>query len=345
MRAPVIGLVLAIVACGAFAQPESGPADPKAQKTFASALDWVRHHDYAAAVGSFRKADKQDGGHCRECAYQIVKYGLETGDFKDANAAAEQLIADARSPEDTARARLERGTVQFREGLVQNKPECLREADREFELTLAAYPRVPEALFFDGIALAHLNRDADARARFEKYLELAPADDEGRSRARRYLENPELARARMAPEFSITTLDGRQVSLDGLAGHVVLIDFWATWCGPCRQALPHIRDIAQRFSTEPLVVLSVSLDHDEAQWKQFVAKNHMTWLQYRDSGGSLTNLFAVHAIPHTFTIDADGVLQDEHIGDAEIEGKLKKLCARAHQVQEAPQTSRLPSGQ
>jgi thiol-disulfide isomerase/thioredoxin len=122
--------------------------------------------------------------------------------------------------------------------------------------------------------------------------------------------------------------------MDDLAGKVVLIDFWATWCGPCREALPHMREIAKKFQGQPLVVLSVSLDSDEEKWKDFVAKNEMTWLQYRDGGftGSIAKMFGVEAIPHTFTIDADGVLQDEHIGDASIEGKLKKLIARAREI-------------
>jgi hypothetical protein len=89
------------------------------------------------------------------------------------------------------------------------------------------------------------------------------------------------------------------------------------------------------------VVLSVSLDSDEAKWKDFVANNGMTWLQYRDGGfeGPLSRLFGVNAIPHTFTIDADGVLQDEHVGDASIEGKLKKLCARARELEEVQRTT------
>jgi len=64
-----------------------------------------------------------------------------------------------------------------------------------------------------------------------------------------------------------------------------------------------------------------------------VAKNEMTWPQCRDAGfkGSMAKLFGVDAIPHTFTVDANGVLQDEHIGDAAIEGKLKKLVAQAQQ--------------
>jgi thiol-disulfide isomerase/thioredoxin len=296
------------------------------------------------AVDSLKKADKQDGGHCHKCAEKIIEYALRDGDFKAADAAAQQLIADAKTPLQTAEAHLERGTVQYREGLEKNKNDCYTEADREFQATLALYPNTPVACYYDGISLARLNRDDAAKAQFAKFLDVAPKSDTDRERVQRFLENPQLARERLAPAFAITTLDGRQVSLDSLAGKVVLIDFWATWCGPCREALPHIRAIAQKFSGEPLVVMSISLDKDDAKWKDFVGKNGMTWLQYRDGGGDIAKLFRVESIPHTFTIDADGVLQDEHIGDASVEGKLKKLCARARQLQEAPQTA-LKSGQ
>ncbi len=96
-----------------------------------------------------------------------------------------------------------------------------------------------------------------------------------------------------------------------------------------------MREIAKKFQRQPLVVLSVGLDSDEQKWKEYISKNNMSWLNYRDGGftGSIANLFGVKAIPHTFTIDADGVLQDEHIGDASIEGKLKKLVARAQELQ------------
>lgn len=85
----------------------------------------------------------------------------------------------------------------------------------------------------------------------------------------------------------------------------------------------------------------MSLDKDAAQWKDFVAKHDMTWYQYRDGGfdGALANLFGVQEIPHTFTIDPNGVLRDEHIGDGSIEGKLKKLCAQAEQMEMAKKTT------
>jgi hypothetical protein len=91
-----------------------------------------------------------------------------------------------------------------------------------------------------------------------------------------------------------------------------------------------MREIAKKFEGQPLVILSVSLDADETKWKDFVAKNGMTWLNYRDGGftGPISRLFGVTAIPHTFTIDANGILQDEHIGDASLEGKPKKLLTQ-----------------
>jgi peroxiredoxin len=106
---------------------------------------------------------------------------------------------------------------------------------------------------------------------------------------------------------------------------------------PCREALPHIRQVAKKFQGEPLVILSISLDASEEKWKEYITKNEMTWPQYRDGGftGPISRMFSVNAIPHTFTVDADGVLQDEHIGDASIEGKLKKLIARARELQTA----------
>jgi thiol-disulfide isomerase/thioredoxin len=346
MRAVLVAGVVLGMAGGAFAQTESGPADAKARKTLEAGMEWVQRHDYGAAVDSFKKANKQDGGHCGECAYKIVKYGMMSGDFRDADAAAQQLIADAKDPMHAGLAHTDRATVLLREGLTEKKADCFAGADKEFQLAMAVYPATADLYFYDGLALAHINQDDAARARFEKYLLLAPKDDVQRERAQRYIDNPGLARARMAPAFAVATMDGQQISLDGLAGKVVLIDFWATWCGPCREALPHIRDIAQRFSGEPLVVLSVSLDNDETAWRNFVAKNGMSWLQYRDGGfnGPVSKLFGVNAIPHTFTIDADGVLQDEHVGDASLEGKLKKLCARARQLQEAPRTAVEPAG-
>jgi thiol-disulfide isomerase/thioredoxin len=339
MRKIAIGTVLLCGLCGAVPaaaqQAPAGPTNPKAQKTYKEAVGYAQHHLDGQALDGFKKADKQDGGQCAACQSMVVKYGVEMQDWNAATQAAQEEISGAHGPRQVALAHFDLGFVLFERGLAKHKAELFTQSHEEFLKALAAAPKFPDALFLDGRALADLNQDDAAKAQFAQYLKIAPANEVDRGRAERYIADINLARERMAPAFAVTTLDGQRVSLDGFHGKVVLLDFWATWCGPCREALPNMKKIAQKFQGQPLVILSVSLDPNAQQWKDFVAKNEMTWLQYRDGGfdGPLATTFGVTAIPHTFTIDADGVLRDEHIGDASIEGRLKKLVAQAEAAQ------------
>lgn len=343
MRIACIGLVLARALTLLLAQEKAeGPTNEKAQKTYQKALESLKEHRKDEALDGFKKADKQDGGRCVACQRQMIKYGIELGEWKTAQLAAEEMVAAAQGEKDAALAHYQFALVLLSEGLQKHKDELFARVHEESNKALAAYANFPDALFVDGRALAHLRQDDAAKARFEQYVSMKPAEDTSRQRALRFISRPELARARMVPAFAITTIDGQRISMDALQGKVVLLDFWATWCEPCRQAMPHIREVARKFQGQPLVILSVSLDADEQKWKEFITKNEMTWPQYRDGGftGPVAKMFAVTAIPHTFTIDADGVLQDERVGDASIEGKLKKLVARARELQTAETPSK-----
>jgi thiol-disulfide isomerase/thioredoxin len=335
MRFAGLVLLLGLLSAPFFAQERAdGPTDEKAKKTYKEAQEYLRHRNLLSALDAFKKADKQDGGHCRDCRQQIIKLGSELQDWKVAETAAQEEIAEAKG-DNLALAHYELGTILMKQALSKNKSELFSRVHDEMTRALEVQSRFPQALFVDGLALAHLGQDDAAKAQFQKYVALKPEGSPERERALRYISQPELARARMAPPFSVTTLDGQHVSMDQLKGKVVLLDFWATWCGPCREALPHMKRIAKNFEGQPLVILSISLDNDEQKWKDFIEKNGMTWMHYRDGGfeGPVAKMFNVEAIPHTFTIDPDGVLQDERIGDASIEGKLKKLVSRARELQ------------
>jgi len=335
MRYVAIALLLAGLAMAAGGQEKAeGPQDAKAQKSCNEGMDALRYHRISDALDKFKKADKQDGGHCLGCQKKMIKYGSELGEWKVAELAGEEMVAQAQG-DDVALAHYYLGTVLMSEALSRHKDDLYSRVHDEMTKALAAHDNFPGAVYLDGRALARMKQDDAAKAQFERFVKMRPEDDPDRQRALRYLSQPELARARMAPPFTVTTLDGQRISMDDLKGKVVLLDFWATWCGPCRAALPHMQKIAKKFEGEPLVVLSVSLDQDERKWKDFIAKNEMTWPQYRDGSftGPVAKLFSVNAIPHTFTIDADGVLQDEHVGDSSVEGKLKKLIARAKEIQ------------
>jgi thiol-disulfide isomerase/thioredoxin len=328
--------------------PKPGePTDEKARKTFANAIQYQKQHEQYAAIGEFRKANKQDGGHCGECLKRAFKLAMEINDFKNAEDTARDMLAQASTADEKAAAHFQLALALQRQGIYGKKDKCFSESCDEFQAALDAAPNLEAARYSYGVSLAYLHQDEAARKAFGEFLSREKSNTDYRDRAGRYMDRIELARAIMAPPFSLTTLDGQHISMDGLAGKVVLIDFWATWCGPCREALPHIRKIAQKFASPQFVVLSVSLDHDDDKWKSFVRDNGMTWLQYRDGamGGKVANQFGVHAIPATFTIDADGVLEDQHVGDADIEGKLKKLIARAEEVanRKPAQTAAAPS--
>lgn len=310
------------------------PSNPKARKTFNEAIGWQKQGQKSLALYDFRKANQQDGGQCPVCLQHAYALAVDTGRFKEAREIIHDWLPLAKTDAGRATLQFNLGMVLVREGLSEKSDKCLTEGCDAFKSSLAMDPSLAASHFGMGVALAHLHQDDAARAEFKAFL-MRDKDDPGlHARAERYVEDITLARAAMAPPFSITTMRGRHISMDNLAGKVVLIDFWATWCAPCREALPHVRRIAKEFQAQPFVVLSVSLDKDDAKWKQFVEKNDMTWLQYRDGpNGPLSNLFGVNTIPATFSIDADGVLEDQHVGDAGIERKLKKLIAHASALQ------------
>ena len=308
-----------------------GPNDPKALKTFNEAAEWERQGNKEAAADQYRKANRQDSGHCATCLNRAYRLALESGDYKTAQAAVADQMPLATSDSDRAELHFRLALALQRRGIKEKKDELFTESCNELETALALDPHYSRLHYLMGISLAHLNQDDAARNEFNTFLSQDSDDPSLHERARRYAERVELARSRMAPPFSATTIDGQHISLDGLAGKVVLIDFWATWCPPCVAALPHIRQIAHEFQGQPLVIVSVSFDNDEARWKDFVQKNQMTWVQIRDGrfSGPLARVFDIRAIPATLSIDADGVLEDQHEGDAAIDGKLRKLVAQA----------------
>ena len=311
----------------------AAPSDAKAAKSYAKAMKEFDGHKIPLALNDFRAADQQDGGHCVSCELYAFRAAKLMSDFKTAHEETALLLSHVSNQEDKAEIHAMTGDVCLAEGgyCIFEKP--FQDADGEFQAALQLQPNKTDCLYNDGIALSHLHQYDKARDRFRQYVKAAsqPANQVQYTRAKLFASQPELARIRVAPDFHVTALDGKPISMGSLTGKVVLIDFWATWCGPCKQALPHLKEIAQEFEGQPFVVISISLDQDETTWKNFVAQNGMTWAQYRDGSfdGPIATAFAVKAIPTTFTIDAQGFLQDQQVGDGEIEAKLKKLIDKA----------------
>src|SRR5262249_18632423 len=152
-------------------------------------------------------------------------------------------------------------------------------------------------------------RDADGAGELKEYVRLAP-DAYNAADARKMIDNPRRAREPFAPDFSLTTSEGQNMSLDELKGKVVLLDFWGTWCPPCVESVPTLRELNKRLAKETsFVMISVSSDGQEEKWKDFIVKERMIWPQYLDRDRNVIRAFHVSVYPTYVLLDPEGVIR------------------------------------
>jgi thiol-disulfide isomerase/thioredoxin len=311
-------------------------SDPKFQSALEDAKQAKHKRMYSFAEDDYKKANKIAGGQCFKCLDSLWELQMGVGNFKDAAATATTMLPLATTPAERSFVEGMQGHALLRQAGDKPKPAQLEAAHAVLQTALTDYPKNNGARWNDACVLARMGKNDEASREFSACAEQAAPTDPMRIRAKHFAENPELSLSKMAPAFEVTALDGTRFNLDSMSGKVVLIDFWATWCGPCNEELPHVQKIAKEFAGQPLVIISVSWDKDEAKWKDFINKHEMTWLQYRDADHALSDRFGVQAIPHYFTIDSDGVLTAEMLGSgSDVEGKLKKLIKRANEARAA----------
>jgi thiol-disulfide isomerase/thioredoxin len=352
----LLALAAAMVSAAALAPAQgtdtkAGLADDyRTNPTFIAAVKEARELEREKQAGfagdAYKKANKIAGGRCVECVAGLYKMQMMDGSYKDAIGTAKEMEAMGSTPLVKSVAAYDRGRALMAKDGEKPKSEELEEARAVFQEAVDLYPQNMAAVFNLGQVLARLGRMDDARKAFQLCLSSLKPTDQAWLRVKHFAEDPELALHKMAPAFEVTSLDGAKFNLDAMGGRVVLVDFWATWCGPCNEELPEMKRIAKEFAGQPFVMISVSSDKDEAAWKEFIQKHEMTWVQYRDDDHKLADEFGVTSIPHYFTIDSDGVLTSEMMGSgSDVEGKLKKLIAKANEAKVQAQEGRPPAGE
>jgi thiol-disulfide isomerase/thioredoxin len=134
-----------------------------------------------------------------------------------------------------------------------------------------------------------------------------------------------------APEIAVTTPEGTPIKLFDFRGKVTLIDFWASWCKPCRMENPNVVKVYDRFKNKGFEIFGVSLDQDGEQWKAAIAQDGLTWkhgseLKFWQS--SFVPSYNLDGIPMAYLVDAEGIIIAKGLRGEQLEQKLEEILGK-----------------
>lgn len=148
---------------------------------------------------------------------------------------------------------------------------------------------------------------------FREYTRNNPGNDYSKLLAEKYKSSTSFAPGNMAPDFSYVGIDGNMHSLQDYKGKYILLDVWATWCGPCRGEIPHMQKIHNDYKDKNFTIVSVSMDGSKENWEKFLKKADSPWVQLWCEGGwesEICKKYNVRGIPRFVLIDPEGKIMD-----------------------------------
>jgi thiol-disulfide isomerase/thioredoxin len=142
---------------------------------------------------------------------------------------------------------------------------------------------------------------------------------------------------KMAPDVESKLLDGKGAKLSDYKGKVVLLDVWATWCGPCRAMIPHERELVKKMKDKAFVLVSVSVDNKKEDLEKFLGKEDMPWTHWWDNGqeSAVLKTYRVNAFPTLYVIDHTGVIRHKWVGNPgndKIDAAIDELVKAAEKA-------------
>jgi len=289
-----------------FAQTPS--VDPSAA-LFKEGNDDMASQRYEDAVKAFKKANHLRNDSCADCYLEMAVAQVKLGEIDDALKSCDKAISCA--PTDLLRT----SSHTLKGNILQNLPDPkkLKAAESEYRAALQLDANSAAAHFNLGVVLLRESQETEGIGELNSYLRLAPGGPDA-SYAKKLIANPKRAGDALAPEFKVRTLDGEDISLDQLAGKVVVMDFWATWCPPCVSSVPELKALTKKYPSSKLVLISFSADKDEQSWRDFISKKDIEWPQYWDRDGRIRTAFGVQAFPTYLVIDPEGFIHQRIVG-------------------------------
>lgn len=131
-----------------------------------------------------------------------------------------------------------------------------------------------------------------------------------------------------APDFTASTIDGKEISLSDFRGNVVLLEFWATWCGPCLPEIPHLKKLHSTYSDQDLNIIGISLDRDSTKLEAFIQEKNMGWNQIYQSKrweDEIPKMYNIYMIPRSFLIGRDGTILAKDLKGEALKNKIAEL--------------------
>lgn len=312
-RLMVVALFLMFAAAVASAQ-QSPPPDPAFVQQYQAGRTALEAGKNQNAIDAFKQANKMAHRPCAECFLGMAVAYTRMARLSDATDSCNKAVATATSDEARASAHTLKGKalLSIDLGPAGDYNKQLLQAEQEFRAAVELQPKDPVAHLDLATALIRQKKDDAAKVELEQCLALNPPANVADT-ARQFMANPRLGREALAPEFEVKTLQGEAISLKQLAGKIVVLDFWATWCPPCRASVGELKELTKKYPNT-VELISVSADQQEGQWRSFVADKKMMWPQYIDSDGHMRQTFRVNSFPTYIVIDGDGFVKQRITG-------------------------------
>ena len=291
-------------------------SDPVAQAIAQGDL-YLSKRKYELAFDAYQKADKLSHHTSAAALLKIATIEKKVGAFSEALDEAKKAIKAAG---DNKAVNIQ--VLQFRASLLAQmagKPtdKKLKEAEEELRRALELDPTNALTHLDLGMILLRQERDTEGIPELNTYIASPGATPDTVAEARLVIANPIRARMPFAPKFSFTTHDNQRISNAALRGKVVLLDFWGTWCPPCRESVPILRDLNKKYSGKAFQLVGVSSDDDEDVWKTFIQAQHMDWPDYIDLSDEVQKAFKIDSYPTFIVLDKDGVIRFRQSGVGE----------------------------